>query len=118
MNGGSNGMHRVHRLVDPLHVAAAARRDDLHAHERVRRVREMLDDLHRVEPIGSAADPTVSLPPGQPDPARGRDLERPLVPGVRVADHAHPRVGREDPFERAAASSVPSATTTIPAWIE
>ena len=38
-------------------------------------------------------------PSGSRHPALGRDLERALVAGVGVADHAHPRVGGQHPVE-------------------
>ena len=40
---------RRHRLVDAFDVPTAARGDDLDADQRLRRVREMLDHLHRIE---------------------------------------------------------------------
>ena len=54
-----------------------------------------------------------------PHAALARDLERALVARVRVAHHARARIGGEHALAGArAASGVPSATTTMPAWIE
>ena len=52
------------------------------------------------------------------DTALARDLDGPLVAGVRVAEDAHARVGRQHALSFCAARSVPSATTTMPAcWL-
>ena len=56
---------------------------------------------------------------GTRTPALARDLDRPLVARVGVADDAHARVGGQDPLELAARRArVPSATTTMPACWE
>ena len=47
-----------------------------------------------------------------------RDVDRAVVPGVDVPNHAHARSDRSTLASRSPALAVPSATTTMPAWIE